>query len=259
MVGDTGKRAPVPQPLRGSQARTSGQPLRGSQARTSGQPLRGSQARTSGQGPGRKVWTWMWSWSMTPRLSANMLRRSFSALLSGIRGSCWGSRRAPHRYRSTARLARGSADFSAARVVALDEYVGLPAGHPASFAAYVCREITEPLGLPTRVVVVPQGTRSGARAADPRAGRGRPPAARDRPQRPPRVQRAAVGPGLAHPGGGVQRDDPARQRARLRSPSRCPRMRSPRGSAPSSRRGTSCCSPPARPRRTPSPQRSPAR
>ena len=58
-------------------------------------------------------------------------------------------------------LARGSADFSAARVVALDEYVGLPAGHPASFAAYVCREITEPLGLPTRVVVVPQGTGQG--------------------------------------------------------------------------------------------------
>jgi len=55
-------------------------------------------------------------------------------------------------------LARGSADFSAVRVVALDEYVGLPAGHPASFAAYVCHEITEPLGLLAGNVVVPQGS-----------------------------------------------------------------------------------------------------
>ena len=47
-------------------------------------------------------------------------------------------------------LARGSADFSAVRVVALDEYVGLPAGHPASFAAYVDHEIAEPLGINTR-------------------------------------------------------------------------------------------------------------
>ena len=58
-------------------------------------------------------------------------------------------------------LARGSADFSAVRVVALDEYVGLPAGHPGSFAAYVRHEITEPLGLPTGNVVVPQGSGQG--------------------------------------------------------------------------------------------------
>ena len=55
-------------------------------------------------------------------------------------------------------LARGSADFSAVRVVALDEYIGLPADHPASFATYVCHEITEPLGLPAENVVVPQGS-----------------------------------------------------------------------------------------------------
>jgi glucosamine-6-phosphate deaminase len=52
-------------------------------------------------------------------------------------------------------LARGSADFSAVLVVALDEYVGLPAGHPASYAAYVEREIAVPLGIPSDHVVVP--------------------------------------------------------------------------------------------------------
>ena len=55
-------------------------------------------------------------------------------------------------------LARASGDFSAVRLVALDEYVGLPAGHPASFAAYVERELAVPLGIPPEHVVVPRGS-----------------------------------------------------------------------------------------------------
>ena len=55
-------------------------------------------------------------------------------------------------------LARGSGDFSAVRLVALDEYVGLQAGHPASFAAYVEREIAAPLGITPEQVVVPRGS-----------------------------------------------------------------------------------------------------
>ena len=55
-------------------------------------------------------------------------------------------------------LARGSADFSAVQVVALDEYVGLPAGHPGSYAAYVRREIADPLGISQDDVVVPTGS-----------------------------------------------------------------------------------------------------
>jgi glucosamine-6-phosphate deaminase len=57
-------------------------------------------------------------------------------------------------------LARGSGDLSSVRLVALDEYVGLPAGHPASYATYVEREIARPLGVPPEHVVVPH--RSGA-------------------------------------------------------------------------------------------------
>ena len=87
-----------------------------------------------------------------------MPQSSFSALLSGIRRSCSASR--PVRtllpvYRA---LARGSGDFSAVRLVALDEYVGLQAGHPASFAAYVEREIAAPLGITPEHVVVPRGS-----------------------------------------------------------------------------------------------------
>jgi len=55
-------------------------------------------------------------------------------------------------------LARGSVDLSGVRLVALDEYVGLPPGHPASYAAYVEREIAGPWGVPAAQVVVPQGS-----------------------------------------------------------------------------------------------------
>ncbi len=55
-------------------------------------------------------------------------------------------------------LARGSGDWSRVRIVALDEYVGLPVGHPATYAAYVEREIAEPLGIPLHQVVVPRGS-----------------------------------------------------------------------------------------------------
>src|SRR4051794_29571126 len=54
-------------------------------------------------------------------------------------------------YRRLAELsAQGIADrvdFSAVSVFALDEYVGLPAGHPESYAAVVGREIVGPLGI----------------------------------------------------------------------------------------------------------------
>jgi glucosamine-6-phosphate deaminase len=58
-------------------------------------------------------------------------------------------------------LARGSGDFSRVHVVALDEYVGVPEGHPASFAAYVANEIAGPLGIPPGQVAVPQGSGAG--------------------------------------------------------------------------------------------------
>lgn len=56
-------------------------------------------------------------------------------------------------YRELARLVTaGEIDLSEASAFALDEYVGLPPGHPESYADVVRRTVTEPLGLdPARV------------------------------------------------------------------------------------------------------------
>jgi glucosamine-6-phosphate deaminase len=51
-------------------------------------------------------------------------------------------------------LAGRGADLSEVRGFALDEYVGLPHGHPQSYAAVIARDVVEPLGLdPSRVLV----------------------------------------------------------------------------------------------------------
>jgi glucosamine-6-phosphate deaminase len=59
-------------------------------------------------------------------------------------------------------LAEHRLDMSKARAFALDEYVGLPAGHPESYAEVVRREVTERLHLDPAKVAVPNGS-----AADP--------------------------------------------------------------------------------------------
>lgn len=52
-------------------------------------------------------------------------------------------------------LASGGLDLSRVRGFALDEYVGLPAGHPESYRAVITREVVEPLGLTPSLVRVP--------------------------------------------------------------------------------------------------------
>lgn len=49
-------------------------------------------------------------------------------------------------------------DFRRISAFALDEYVGLPAGHPESYRAVVDREVTVPLGLDPERVRVPDGS-----------------------------------------------------------------------------------------------------
>ena len=46
-------------------------------------------------------------------------------------------------------------DLSRVRAFALDEYVGLPDGHPESYRAVIAREAVEPLGLDPALVRVP--------------------------------------------------------------------------------------------------------
>lgn len=62
-------------------------------------------------------------------------------------------------------LASSSADFGRASWFALDEYVGLPAGHPESYAEVLRREIIEPLGLDPRSVHLPDPHRPDLQAA----------------------------------------------------------------------------------------------
>lgn len=57
-----------------------------------------------------------------------------------------------------AALSEHRLDMSQIRAFALDEYVGLPAGHPESYAEVVRREVTERLGLDPAKVAVPDGS-----------------------------------------------------------------------------------------------------
>jgi glucosamine-6-phosphate deaminase len=52
-------------------------------------------------------------------------------------------------------LARRRLDLTSMSAFALDEYVGLAAGHPESYESVVAREIVEPLGLDPALVHVP--------------------------------------------------------------------------------------------------------
>jgi glucosamine-6-phosphate deaminase len=60
-----------------------------------------------------------------------------------------------------ARVEAGELDFGRMHGFALDEYVGIPAGHPQSYAAVIERTVTVPLRMDPALVHVPDG-----RAAD---------------------------------------------------------------------------------------------
>jgi glucosamine-6-phosphate deaminase len=63
-------------------------------------------------------------------------------------------------YRALASLiAERDVDVRHVRGYALDEYVGLPAGHPESYASVIHREVVEPLGLTPSLIHVPNGAR----------------------------------------------------------------------------------------------------
>ncbi len=55
-------------------------------------------------------------------------------------------------------VAEGRADFSRAHGFALDEYVGLPPGHPEGYRQVLLREVCDVIGLPARRLAVPDGS-----------------------------------------------------------------------------------------------------
>ncbi len=54
-------------------------------------------------------------------------------------------------------VAAGELSMDGVRGFALDEYVGLPPGHPESYAEVIRREVVEPLGMDPALVRVPDG------------------------------------------------------------------------------------------------------
>ncbi len=62
------------------------------------------------------------------------------------------------------RSSSGAIDFSDGSIIALDEYVGLPAENPRSYACYVHELIAGPLGVPRANVIIADGA-----ADDPQA------------------------------------------------------------------------------------------
>ncbi|GAA2112124.1 glucosamine-6-phosphate deaminase [Microlunatus panaciterrae] len=62
-------------------------------------------------------------------------------------------------------VAEGELDCSTLRAFALDEYVGLPPGHPESYRQVIQREVVEPLRLTPGLVHVPDGSAADVAAA----------------------------------------------------------------------------------------------
>lgn len=92
---------------------------------------------------------------------ADLLRRKPGALL----GVATGSTPLPVYEALAERVRSGAVDASQARIAQLDEYVGLPAGHPESYRSVVLREVVAPLGLDEEAFIGPDGSAEDVQAA----------------------------------------------------------------------------------------------
>lgn len=68
-------------------------------------------------------------------------------------------------YEALARRVRAGLSMTGVRGFALDEYVGLPADHPASYHRVIAEEVVSPLGLDPAAVAVPDGMADDLEAA----------------------------------------------------------------------------------------------
>jgi glucosamine-6-phosphate deaminase len=90
--------------------------------------------------------------------AASHLSDLLDACVSPVLGVATGSSPQPLYRELARRVEAGELDLSTATAFALDEYVGLPAGHPESYASVIRRDVTVPLRLDPRGVHVPDGT-----------------------------------------------------------------------------------------------------
>jgi len=96
--------------------------------------------------------------------AADVVQAFLAGEPAGVLGVATGSSPEPLYAELARRYADGALAVAGIALVALDEYVGLPAGHPESYLSFVRARIAGPLGVPDARVVVPDGT-----AADPDA------------------------------------------------------------------------------------------
>lgn len=88
-------------------------------------------------------------------LIAQSIRDLIEASPTAVLGLATGSTPLPI-YRALARsLAEDPLDLSGVRGFSLDEYVGMPDGHPQSYRSVITREVVEPLGLTPANIRVP--------------------------------------------------------------------------------------------------------
>jgi len=80
---------------------------------------------------------------------------AIAALVSRRRDAVLGLATGSSPLSAYAAVARRGLDLSGVRGFALDEYVGLPVGHPESYRAVITREVVVPLGLTPALVRVP--------------------------------------------------------------------------------------------------------
>jgi glucosamine-6-phosphate deaminase len=81
------------------------------------------------------------------RLAADAIAPLVAERPAAVIGVATGSTPQPIYAELAARAARGEVDMSQVTICQLDEYVGLPAGHPESYRAVVKREVLDPLGI----------------------------------------------------------------------------------------------------------------
>lgn len=103
------------------------------------------------------------------KAGGELIAGAIGALLSrkpdALLGVATGSTPLPIYQALTAKVRSGEVDASRARICQLDEYVGLPTGHPESYRSVVLREVVEPLGLSEASFMGPDGSAEDVQAA----------------------------------------------------------------------------------------------
>ncbi|GAA3625068.1 glucosamine-6-phosphate deaminase [Kineosporia mesophila] len=92
----------------------------------------------------------------TASLAADIIEQLVTRRPDPVLGLATGSTPGPL-YEELTRRHKSGLNFAHARAFMLDEYVGLPAGHPERYAAVIQREVTEPLDIPAGSVHGPDG------------------------------------------------------------------------------------------------------